>query len=169
GFRAATCTMLLALACPCLQAADGAAAPSQPEASARLHGIPMRADVAALPNAPEPQPPSLPGAPLTSPFRNITLPEPTPGGPLSLDDAIHRAVLGNLQIQLATQQDRAVRGQILTAIYALLPNMKATFATTANEINLAALGFKPRSLAAFGLPPNAIHTIVKVDTTSAQF
>ncbi|HXE08072.1 MAG TPA: TolC family protein [Acidobacteriaceae bacterium] len=129
----------------------------------------MRADVAALPNAPEPQPPSLPGAPLTSPFRNITLPEPTPGGPLSLDDAIHRAVLGNLQIQLATQQDRAVRGQILTAIYALLPNMKATFATTANEINLAALGFKPRSLAAFGLPPNAIHTIVKVDTTSAQF
>ncbi len=72
-------------------------------------------------------------------------------------------------MQLATQQDRAVRGQILAAIYALLPNMKATFTTTANEINLAALGFKPQSLLAFGIPLNQAHTIVKVDTTEAQF
>jgi outer membrane protein TolC len=176
SLRAAACAALLAMWCPCVQAADGASLPESPtlaitpavDTALDLNHFATRERRAALPNAPQPQAPAFSGAPLTSPFRNLTLPEPSAGGPLSLDDAINRGTLHNLQIQLATQQDRAVRGQILAAIYALLPNMKATFASTANEINLAALGFKPQSLAAFGLPPNAIHTIVKVDTTSAQ-
>ena len=33
---------------------------------------------------------------------------------------------------------------------------------------MAALGFKPSSLAAFGFAPGTISTIVKVDTTDAQ-
>jgi outer membrane protein TolC len=46
--------------------------------------------------------------------------------------------------------------------------MKASAYTNAEEINLAALGFKASSLAAFGIPAGSISTIVKVDTTNAQ-
>jgi outer membrane protein TolC len=103
----------------------------------------------------------------------------TPGGltaeratagplPLSLDDAIDRGVKNNLQVLLAAQTEQSVKGQILAAVYALLPNLKASASTGATEIDLAAMGFKPSSLAAFGLPAGAFHEIVKVDTTSAQ-
>ena len=47
--------------------------------------------------------------------------------------------------------------------------MRATAYTNALELNLAAMGFKPSSLAAFGFPPGTVKEIVKVDTTSAQF
>jgi outer membrane protein TolC len=93
----------------------------------------------------------------------------TPGPlALSLDDAVDRGLKYNLQVQLANETERAVKGEILAAIYALLPNMKASAYTNAMEINLAALGFKPSSLAAFGLAPGSVKEIVKVDTTSAQ-
>ncbi len=93
----------------------------------------------------------------------------TPGAlPLSLDDAIERGLKQNLQVLLANQTERAVRGQISTVLYYLLPNMTATGYTNAEEIDLAALGFKPSSLAAFGFAPGTISTIVKVDTTDAQ-
>jgi outer membrane protein TolC len=88
--------------------------------------------------------------------------------PLSLDDAIDRAIKGNLNLQLATQTEQSVRGQILSVFYELLPNLRATAYTNAEEIDLAAMGFKPSSLAAFGFAPGSISTIVKVDTTSAQ-
>jgi outer membrane protein TolC len=88
--------------------------------------------------------------------------------PLGLDDAIDRGITRNLQILLANQNQRAVNGQILSAIYALMPNLKAVAYTSAQEIDLAAMGFKPSSLAAFGFAPGTISTIVKVDTTSAQ-
>ena len=88
--------------------------------------------------------------------------------PLSLDDAINLGVKQNLQVLLAGQTELAVRGQILAAIYELMPNLKAVATTDAVEANLAALGFKRSSLAAFGLPPDAIHTIVKIQTTGAQ-
>ncbi len=88
--------------------------------------------------------------------------------PLGLDDAIARALKGNLQVLLSTQTEQAVRGQILSVFYNLLPNMRATAYTNAEEIDLAAMGFKPSSLAAFGFAPGSISAIVKVDTTSAQ-
>jgi outer membrane protein TolC len=93
----------------------------------------------------------------------------TPGAmPLSLDDAIDRGLKQNVQVLLANQTERAVRGQISTVLYYLLPNLTATGYTNAEEIDLAALGFKPSSLAAFGFAPGTISTIVKVDTTDAQ-
>lgn len=131
--------------------------------------VSVRVRAVGLPDAPQPQMPSVPNAPLASPFRNVSIQAATPGAlPLSIDEAISRGVVKNLQMQLATQQDRAVRGQILAAIYALLPNMNATFTTDAMEVNLAAMGFKPSELAAFGLPPGSVPLIVKVDTTEAQ-
>jgi outer membrane protein TolC len=88
--------------------------------------------------------------------------------PLSLDDAISRGTKNNLQVLLAGQNEQAVRGQISTVFFNLLPNMKASAYSNAEEINLAAQGFKQSSLAAFGFPPGTVSTIVKVKTTDAQ-
>lgn len=109
---------------------------------------------------------SLPGP---GRFGNVTIQPETPGAlPLSLDDAVSRGVRQNLQVQLAGETERSVRGQILSVGNNLLPNLKATAYTNATSINLAAMGFKPASLTALGLPPNSFHQIVKVDTSSAQ-
>jgi outer membrane protein TolC len=100
---------------------------------------------------------------------DLTIERATSGPlPLTLDEAVNRGFAHNVQLQLATETQQSVQGQILGVFFNLLPNMRATAYTRTQEINLAALGFKPASLAAFGLPANAIHTIVKVDTTAAQ-
>lgn len=88
--------------------------------------------------------------------------------PLTLDEAVNRGLSHNLQIQLASQTEQSIQGQILGVFFNLLPNLRATAYTRTQQINLAAMGFKPASLAKFGLPPALIHTIVKVDTTAAQ-
>jgi outer membrane protein TolC len=100
----------------------------------------------------------------------VTVQQATPGAlPLGIDDAIDRGLAHNLQVLLANQNERSVRGQISTVFFELVPNMRATGYTQAQEIDLAALGFKPSSLTAFGFAPGSISTIVKVNTTSAQF
>jgi outer membrane protein TolC len=88
--------------------------------------------------------------------------------PLSLDDAIARGVKSNLTMELSRQNERAVKGQVLTVGNYLLPDMTASGRISAQEINLAALGFKPSSLEAFGFPPGTIKEIVKVNTAEAQ-
>ena len=99
----------------------------------------------------------------------VTAEQATPGAlPMGLDDAIDRGLKHNLQVLLASETERSVRGQILGVFYNLLPNMKATAYTNTLELNLAAQGFKPSSLRAFGFAPGTISEIVKVDTTSAQ-
>jgi outer membrane protein TolC len=132
---------------------------------------------AALPEAPAPAKPAESGAlefqtagtPQLHFSGNVPVPQATSDPlPLGLDDAIDRALKGNLQVLLATQTEQAVRGQILSVFYNLLPNMRATAYTNAEEIDLAAMGFKPSSLAAFGFAPGTVSTIVKIDTTSAQ-
>jgi outer membrane protein TolC len=102
-------------------------------------------------------------------FAGASVPQATAGAlPLSLDDAISRGVKSNLQVLLAGHTEQAVRGQISTVFFNLLPNMKATAYSSATEINLAAQGFKPSSLAGFGFPPGTFKEIVKVKTTDAQ-
>lgn len=92
--------------------------------------------------------------------------------PLSLDDAIELGLRHNLQLELARQNQRMVHGQVLTVANNLLPSITAEAYTRTQEINLAALGFKPQSLGdllnRFGIPPDQLHTIVKVDTTAAR-
>jgi outer membrane protein TolC len=88
--------------------------------------------------------------------------------PLGLDAAIERGLKYNLQVQLANEAEHAVRGQISTVFYQLMPNLKAIGYTSTQEIDLAALGFKPASLTTFGFAPGSISTIVKVNTTDAQ-
>jgi len=86
--------------------------------------------------------------------------------PLSIDDAIALGLQHNLQIELGQQNERLVKGEVLTVENALLPSVTAKLSTGTQEVNLAAEGFKPAALAAFGL--TGFNPIVKVDTTSAQ-
>ncbi len=92
--------------------------------------------------------------------------------PLSLDEAISRGVKQNLQIALSQQNESRVRGLQSTAVNALLPTLEAQAYTNTEEINLAAMGFKPQALgpllSQLGLSASTFSTIVKVDVTSAQ-
>ncbi len=88
--------------------------------------------------------------------------------PLSLDEAIDRGLKRNLQMQLIVQNERMVHGELLTVENSLLPSLTAKGALEAQQINLAALGFKGTSLPAFGINPATFSSIVKVDTAEAQ-
>jgi len=103
----------------------------------------------------------------------VAVAQPTAGAmPLSLDDAIELGLQHNLQLELARQNQRLVHGEVLTVANNLLPSLTAEAYTRTQEINLAAMGFKPQSLGPlldkFGIPPGEFSTIVKVDTTGAQ-
>jgi outer membrane protein TolC len=117
----------------------------------------------ALPSAPVPQ---VSGVKFAG---GVEVQQATAGPlPLSLDDAIARGVKSNLVMELSRQNERAVKGQVLTVGNYLLPDMTASGRITSQEINLAAEGFKPGSLAAVGIPPGTFKEIVKVDTADAQ-
>jgi len=127
-------------------------------AAAALAQVPVAGD---LPPAPLPNLVNLPGG--------VVVQEAMPGAlPLSLDDAIARGEKQNLQIKLTVQNERMVHGELLTVENNLLPSLTASAQAEAQQIDLAALGFKPSSLAAFGFAPGTISTIVKVNTASAQ-
>jgi outer membrane protein TolC len=114
-----------------------------------------------LPPAPTPNIVKFPGG--------VLVEQGTPGAmPLSLDDAIARGEKRNLQMLLAVQNERMVRGQVLTAENSLLPSLTAKGNIEAQEINLAAEGFKASALEEFGISPASFSTIVKVNTASAQ-
>jgi outer membrane protein TolC len=92
--------------------------------------------------------------------------------PLSIDETIDRAMRLNLQQLLSQQNERAVHGELLTVENNLLPTLSAELATGTQEINLAAMGFKPSVVSALapslGLGNFTFNEIVKVSTTSAQ-
>jgi outer membrane protein TolC len=116
---------------------------------------------AELPQAPVPNVPKLPGG--------VVVERATPGAlPLSLDDAISRGEKHNLQQLLVIQNERMVRGQVLTVENNLLPSLTAKGALEAQQIDLTALGFKPSSLAGSGINPARFPSIVKVNTAMAQ-
>ncbi|MDE3104188.1 MAG: TolC family protein [Acidobacteriota bacterium] len=127
---------------------------------------------AELPAAPEPARASLTQARtgLAAQYAGLVTVQAETSEPLALtlDDAITRALDHNLQVRLAKDNERAVHGQVLNVGNSLLPNLTARASSTAEELNLAAMGFKPASLAGFGFPPGTVKTIVKINTTSAQ-
>ena len=126
-------------------------------------GFALAQDAGSLPSAPMPNVATikLPGG--------VLVEQATPGPlPLSMDDAIERGLKRNLQIELSQQNERYVHGQLLTVKNSLLPSMTAKAQTGTQEINLAALGFKPGSLEGLGIPAGTFKSIVKVSTTSAQ-
>lgn len=94
--------------------------------------------------------------------------------PLSLDDAVRRGLQHNLQIVLATQDQRTASGEKLEAINYLLPAITWQAQRSRNQINLEAEGFRSGVLASFPpgfLPPFAItdfQPFVTVNLVSAQ-
>jgi len=114
-----------------------------------------------LPQAPVPNIVQLPGG--------VKVERPVPGAlPLSLDEAIDRGLKRNLQMQLIIQNERMVHGELLTVENSLLPSLTAKGYLEAQQIDLAALGFRPGSLVNLGIAPGTFPTIVKVNTADAQ-
>lgn len=93
--------------------------------------------------------------------------------PLTLDDAISIALDRNIRMKYDRANQRAVSGYDSTVLAVLTPNLRFNASSNAQEINLAAMGFKPALFANFArsglLPPGyKFSTIVKVQTTQAQ-
>jgi outer membrane protein TolC len=91
---------------------------------------------------------------------------------LSLDDAVALGLSRNLRMVYDRANQREVKGDELSVANALLPSLTFQARSTTQEINLAALGFKPAlftSIASgLGLSTTGFATIVKVDTTNVQ-
>ncbi len=123
-----------------------------------------------LPSAPAPNGAVLFQPALTRPGTGGLPVQAATGGamPLGLDEAIQRGMQYNLQQILAQQNERAVHGEILTVGNNLLPTITAQVQSNAQEINLAAMGFKASTLSGLNLGNFAFSEIVKVNTTSAQ-
>jgi outer membrane protein TolC len=88
--------------------------------------------------------------------------------PLSIDDAVALGIERNLRLVTDRANLRIVKGDRLQVTNALVPSLTLKASTDTQQLNLAAMGFKPSALAAFGFPPGTIPTIVKVDVTQAQ-
>ena len=93
--------------------------------------------------------------------------------PLSLDDAISIGLARNVRLKYDRANMRAVKGDTLGVLSALIPNLTLKASSNAQELNLAAMGFKPSLLAGFSssglLPPGYVFSeIVKVQTTQAS-
>ena len=129
-------------------------------------GLAPAQESSSLPAAPEPAPGTL----LTTLAGNVRV-ETANGSalPLSIDDAIARGLARNVQIASAQQNERGVRGEVLSVENSLLPSLSVSAYSRAQQINLAAMGFKPSSLGGLlgGAGAN-FKTIVKVNTTDAQ-
>jgi len=125
------------------------------------------------PQAKPETPQELPQAPTPNPSvmklaGDVVVEGATPGAmPLSIDEAIDRGLNRNLGILLNLQNQRLVHGQVLTVKNNLLPSMTATVKSSAQQINLAALGFKGSKLKELGFQ-GTFNPIVKVDVTSAE-
>jgi outer membrane protein TolC len=119
-----------------------------------------------LPQAPQPQVTS--GAPATRLAGGVVVEQATAGAlPLSIDEAIAHGLQHNLGIVLDLQNQRSIHGQVLQVKNNLLPSLTAVAKSSAQEINLAAMGFNPSTLSIPGFT-GTFPSIVKVNVTSAQ-
>jgi outer membrane protein TolC len=87
---------------------------------------------------------------------------------LSLEDAVRLALEHNLTISIDLQNQQQIKGLQLTAFNALIPSLSASAQTSTQQINLAAMGFKPQTVAGLLPPGMTLNTIIKVSTTSAR-
>lgn len=116
-------------------------------------------------------PSAITAAPQGAPA-GLKIEQPTSGPlPLSLDDAISFGFARNVRLKYDQANQREVKGLTQGVFSNLIPNLQFTGQTSTQELNLAAMGFKPQTFAAlaknFNFPANSIHTIVKVNTTEA--
>ncbi len=127
---------------------------------------------ADLPTAPTPTAQALAAYQSTLPA-GVVVDRPSGAAlPLSLDEAVTQAVAHNLGMELSRENERRIGGLRSTVLNALTPSLVARGSSSTEEINLAAMGFKPQSLGALVTQPGQgaanFQTIVKVNVTSAQ-
>jgi len=89
---------------------------------------------------------------------------------ISLDDAIALGLDRNVRIRYDRATQDEARGATKSLIGSLMPDLKVSASSEAQEINLAGLGFKPSLLAGSHLlPPGYVfQEIVKVNSTQAM-
>jgi outer membrane protein TolC len=92
---------------------------------------------------------------------------------LSLDDAISIGLERNVRLKYDRANEREVKGDTLAVFNALIPNLTLKASSNAQELNLAAMGFKPSLISGFAslglLPAGYVFSeIVKVNTTQAS-
>jgi outer membrane protein TolC len=89
---------------------------------------------------------------------------------ISLDDAIALGLDRNLRLRYDRATQKEAKGATEALIGSLMPDLRASFSSEAEQINLAAMGFKPSLFANSKLlPPGyTLNTIVKVDITQAM-
>jgi len=89
---------------------------------------------------------------------------------ISLDDAIALGLDRNLRLQYDRATQKEAKGATQSLIGSLMPDLKASASSEAQEINLAGMGFKPSLFAGSNLlPPGYVfHEVVKVNTTNAM-
>ncbi len=167
--------LILAWASPRLSAQQTA----QPQSQPPLPSAPS-ATLAALPLS-QSQTESLSRPPGSGVAFTAPSSVPGPGGltvenpqaaplALSLDDAISLGLKRNVRLRYDRGNQRAVKGYTLGIFQELVPNIRVDGQLSAQEIDLAAMGFKPATLAGSGLlPPGyTFSNIVKVNTAQAQ-
>ncbi|MFC6644047.1 TolC family protein [Granulicella cerasi] len=92
--------------------------------------------------------------------------------PLSLDDAISYALVGNHRVKYDLANLHEVQGLQSTVLSAIIPNLTLQASSSAQQINLAAMGFKPALLGEVGSLLNVdlsnFSTIVRINVTQAQ-
>ncbi len=86
--------------------------------------------------------------------------------PLSIDDAVALGLERNLRLVTDRANQRIVKGDLLQVTNAILPSLSLDAYTNAQEINLAAMGFRPGSISIPGFNAN-FSPIVKVNVTRA--
>lgn len=145
------------------------------QTAAVQHRQPPVADAMNLPEAPAPQTPSQPvtaalgsAKPQDLGHGVITPVSTNQPLPLSLDDAVQLALAHNLTLSVDLQNQKQISGLQKTAFSALIPVMSAVGKTSTQEVNLAAMGFKPALVASLLPAGYTFNTIVKYDVTSAQ-
>ena len=100
---------------------------------------------------------------------NINIEQPTDAPlPLSIDQAMALGMERNVRLLYDRANQKQVKGDTLGIKNALLPDLSISAQSNAQQLNLAAMGFKPAELLKFGLNPADFPLIVKVQTTSAQ-
>lgn len=85
---------------------------------------------------------------------------------LSIDDAVSLGLERNARLKYDRANLQIVRGDLYQVTDALVPSLRLVASTSTQEVNLAAMGFKPGSLRVPGFN-GRIPTIVKVDVTQA--
>jgi len=137
-------------------------------ASVWLAGLLAGCGIAAAQQVELPQAPSAVSRPLQL-TGGVLIEAEQPGEkPLTLDDAIAIALKNNTDVKIGTEQERFVYGQQLNALNTLMPSINATGDLKSQEIDLAALGFKPGSIMIPNVNTSAIPSIVKVSTSNIQ-